>query len=115
MMTREKAREWLLDHMPCKAIMPTAYSAYQNAVAALYVPTREMMEMMRGCADCQRKTCVSCRRFGWMPQQCLDCNDQNKWSPWNFCPVCGKPLTDKAVDMAMERIKKMEEIRNELG
>lgn len=48
MMTREKAREWFLDHMPCKAIMPTAYSAYQNAVVALQDPTREMVERMRG-------------------------------------------------------------------
>lgn len=27
----------------------------------------------------------------------------------NFCPVCGKPLTDKAVQMVMERLEEMHE------
>ena len=31
----------------------------------------------------------------------------------SFCPICGKPLTDKAVDMVMERISEMEEMTNE--
>ena len=77
--------------------------ALDMAIAALRGPTREMVERMRGCSDCQRKTCVSCRRFGWAPQRCVDCNDQDKWSPWNFCPVCGKPLTGEAVDMMVRR------------
>lgn len=72
------------------------WEALYMALAALRGPTREQVERMRGCSDCQRKTCVSCRRFGWAPQRCVDCNDQDKWSPWNFCPVCGKPLTDEA-------------------
>ena len=83
---------------------------YLTAVqAALRGPTREMVERMRGCSDCQRKTCVSCRRFGWVPQRCVDCNDQDKWSPWNFCPVCGKPLTDEAVEMVMRRLEALHE------
>lgn len=80
--------------------------ALDVALSALRGPTREMVErMFRGCADCQRKTCVSCRRFGRVPERCIDCNDQDKWSPWNFCPVCGKPLTDEVVDMMLERWK----------
>ena len=80
--------------------------ALDLALAALRGPTREMVErMFRGCADCQQKTCVSCRRFGRVPERCIDCNNQDKWSPWNFCPVCGKPLTDEAVDMMLERWK----------
>ena len=86
---------------------PEAMAAtYVMALAALHGPTREMVErMFRGCADCQRKTCVSCRRFGRVPERCIECNNQDKWSPWNFCPVCGKPLTDKAVDMMLDRWK----------
>ena len=80
-------------------------AALNLALAALRGPTRETVERMRGCSDCQRKTCVSCRRFVWVPQRCVDCNDQDKWSPWNFCPVCGKPLTDEAVDMMLRRWK----------
>ena len=30
-----------------------------------------------------------------------------------FCPFCGKPLTDEAVQMVMEKINNMEEMTNE--
>ena len=32
---------------------------------------------------------------------------------YRFCPYCMSPMTDKAVDMVMERINKMEEITDE--
>lgn len=83
----------------------TNREAEKLALTALRSPTRETVERMRGCTDCKRKTCVSCRRFGWVPQRCIDCNDQDKWSPWNFCPACGRPLTDMGVDMVLERWK----------
>ena len=35
--------------------------------------------------------------------------------PVNFCPVCGRPLTDEAVEMVMERINEMEGTENGLG
>ena len=31
----------------------------------------------------------------------------------SYCPECGRPLTDEAVDMVMERISEMEEMANE--
>lgn len=77
----------------------------QNLSALRPVSRERVEKVCRGCADCKRKTCVSCRRFGRVPQRCVDCNDQDKWSPWNFCPVCGKPLPDEAVDMVMERFR----------
>lgn len=87
-----------------------AYEIIKAGLDALRGPTREMVErMFRGCADCQRKTCVSCRRFGRVPERCIDCNNQDKWLPWNFCPVCGKPLTDEAVQMVMRRLEEMHE------
>lgn len=30
---------------------------------------------------------------------------------FRFCPVCGKPLTDEAVEMVMERLNKLEETK----
>ena len=117
-MTREKAIEILRKRQRCcKVIAEHANEAVKAdelqeveaidlAIAALRGPTREQVErMFRGCADCQRKTCVSCRLFGRVPERCIDCNNQDKWSPWNFCPVCGKPLTNEAVDMMLERWK----------
>lgn len=31
---------------------------------------------------------------------------------FRFCPACGAPMTDKAVDMVMERLEKL---KNEIG
>ena len=115
-MTREEAIKLLKQYQGYEPMFPDgeklkhAFDLTDETVdtllAALRGPTREMVErVFRGCADCQRKTCVSCRRFGRMPERCVDCNDQDKWSPWNFCPVCGKPLTDEAVDIELRRWK----------
>ena len=30
---------------------------------------------------------------------------------FDFCPVCGRPLTDEAVEMVMERLNKLEETK----
>ena len=40
-------------------------------------------------------------------EQCSKCGFQN-YGPsnlYNFCPKCGSPITDKAVDMVMERLE----------
>ena len=104
-----------LEHRLQGALLPGAARVYRSALdylreldtlqARLRGPTREMVERMRGCSDCQRKTCVSCRRFGRVPQRCIYCNNQDKWRPWNFCPVCGKPLTAEAVDMMVSALE----------
>lgn len=33
--------------------------------------------------------------------------DEVVWTNAEFCPVCGKPLTDEAVQMVMERMEKI--------
>ena len=33
--------------------------------------------------------------------------------PNHFCPACGAPMTDEAVEMVMEKINNMEEMTNE--
>ena len=55
-------------------------------------------------------------RGGWEPGNpiCPICGkdkfdglDADIWADWmpNFCPHCGAPMTDKAVDMVMERME----------
>ena len=59
--------------------------AIDLALAALRGPTREMVErMFPGCPGCDSVT--------------------SKWEI-KFCPFCGKPRTDEAVDMMLERWK----------
>ena len=101
MMTREKAREWFLDHMPYKAIMPTAYSAYQNAVAALQGPTREMVErMFPGCDFCKKEL----DDYPYIVAHSDYSSSDTCYEP-GYCPICGRPLTDEAVDMMLEKWK----------
>ena len=115
-MTREEAIKILRKRQRfCKVISDHANAtikadelqeveAIDMAISALRPVSRETVEKVwRGCSDCARKTCVACKHFGWAPRHCVDCENQSKWAPWNFCPVCGAPMTDEAVEMVMER------------
>lgn len=101
-MTRDNAHQYLK-----KVYLTTKNDSYREALSvaltALRFPTREMVERMRGCSDCEMKACISCKRYGRVQRDCISCNNQDKWVPHNFCPVCGKPLTEEAVDMMLER------------
>ena len=59
-------------------------------------------------------------RGGWEPGNpiCPICGknkfdglDADIWADWmpNFCPHCGAPMTDEAVEMVMERMEKLHE------
>lgn len=79
------------------------------SAAALRPITREQVEKVwRGCSWCNNE--------GKKPEN-WECSllddrgfsvvvgDEVVWTNAEFCPVCGKPLTDKAVDMVMERLE----------
>lgn len=82
---------------------------------ALRPVSREQVEkVFPGCRSC--KSCRSCvfsiNNLKDMPCKKCDPNAEcvlTEYKPSNFCPVCGKPLTDEAVDMVMERL---EEVQN---
>ena len=56
-------------------------------------------------------------RGGWVPYldgehimperyyRCLKCGDRGYMRKRNFCPYCGAPMTDEAVEMVMERLE----------
>lgn len=88
------------------------------ALAALRPVSRERVEkVFPGCRSC--KSCRSCvfsiNNLKDMPCKKCDPNYLRKrnnaefvlteYKPSNFCPVCGKPLTDEAVQMVMERLE----------
>ena len=72
---------------------------------------REMVErIFTGCDNC-KPCCGTCEsmykwdRYG-KPQECDGCKEsgyKNYKSDSRFCECCGKPLTDEAVDMMLER------------
>lgn len=75
-------------------------------------PTRDQVEKVwRGCSWCNNE--------GKKPEnwECSLLDDDGfsvavgsevVWTNAEFCPVCGRPLTDEAVETVMERINEME-------
>lgn len=92
-----------------------ARSAMRNpdAIPTLHPVSREQVEKVwRGCRSC--KGCRSCvysiHDLKDMPCKKCDPNAEGivtEYKPSNFCPVCGKPLTDEAVQMVMGRLEQI--------
>ena len=78
-----------------------ASEAINGAISALKGPTREQVEKVRGewigMTDDDGCTWYECSRCEYD----LD----NVEDPNHFCPACGAPMTDEAVDMVMERLE----------
>ena len=80
--------------------------ALQIALSALRPVTREQVERVwRGEWEPGNPICPICGKDKF------DGLDADIWADWmpNFCPACGAPMTDKAVDMVMERLEAMYE------
>ena len=105
MMTREEAVKhlttWIytdFENMPKQVL-----EASNIALAALRPVSREQVEKVwGGCEWCDEEwgTCNPItNRFTMPPRGGI-----------RFCPMCGKPLTDEAVEMAMERMEALHAI-----
>ncbi len=71
-------------------------------IEALRPVTREQVEKVwRGEWEPGNPICQICGKDKF------DGLDADIWADWmpNFCPHCGAPMTDKAVDMVMERLE----------
>ena len=76
--------------------------ALDLALAALRGPTREMAERMRG----KWKHYLPPLGAGNVQCRCTNCGrTPDVETP--FCAWCGSPMTDKAVDMMLERMKEL--------
>lgn len=76
------------------------------ALSALRPITREQVERVwRGEWEPGNPICPICGKNKF------DGLDADIWADWmpNFCPHCGAPMTDKAVDMVMERLEALYE------
>ena len=69
-------------------------------IEALRPITREQVERV------WRGEWIDCSN-GWM---CSRCEHDNTYAK-PFCPNCGAPMTDEAVQMVMERLNKLEETK----
>ena len=116
-MTRGEAIKSLQNIIEYWTYKPTEVEAAKMAIDALRPVSREKVEKMRGVWIPVRESEIT----GWDPalagydpiggyvcSQCktgatLDCNDE--FALDNFCPACGAPMTDEAVQMVMERME----------
>ena len=105
-MTREEAIKILVRAQ--RGLIATALSEYEHkmiealemALSALRGPTREQVEKVRG----EWTTDGVCSRCGFDAMYYKGVPVQVRT---NYCPTCGSPMTDKAVDMVMERLKEV--------
>lgn len=89
----------------CRAIL--SMLGDENQTPTLRLITREQVERVwRGEWEPGNPICPICGKDKF------DGLDADIWADWmpNFCPHCGAPMTDKAVEMMMER---MEALRDE--
>ena len=80
--------------------------AIDVAITALHPVSREQVEKLRG----EWQVCFEDWRKQMAGDQCSKCGFQHYGTSINhyhFCPACGAPMTDEAVDMMLKR---MEEI-----
>ncbi len=91
--------------------------ALQIALSALRPVSREQVEKVwRVCNACEIP-CNNCESiYAWdrygKPQECTGCpeNGYKNYTPESqFCESCGRPLTDEAVQMVMERLEALKD------
>ena len=121
-MTREEAIK-ILDNLPLdvrKCSTEQCGDIGQSLgmeINALRPVSREQIaKIWPGCDACEIP-CNNCESiYAWdgygKPQECTGCpeNGYKNYTPVSqFCEFCGKPLTDEAVQMVMERLEALHE------
>ena len=103
-MTRAEAIKILVRAQ--RGLIATAFSEYEHkmietlemAISALRGSTREQVE------KAWRGEWIDCSN-GWM---CSRCEHDNTYAK-PFCPNCGAPMTDEAVDIVMARMEALKD------
>lgn len=104
-MMREEAIEWFETHMPTK-ITPVAKQSYLIAIAALRPVSREQVEKVW-----KSYWITVCNNIGEQWSKCCNCQNEldGMEDGFLFCPYCGAPMTDEAVEMVMKRMEELHE------
>lgn len=99
-MTREEAIKSLQNIIEYWTYKPTEVEAAKMAIDALRPVSREQVERMRGewiNTNKEVEQMCKCSKCGY-PISYF-------WSRTPFCPNCGAPMTDEAVDMVLKRLE----------
>ena len=114
-MTREEAieelerllRHWDLIDEGIYDLSEHDQDAVEIALTALRPVSREQVEKVwKGEWEPGNPTCPICGKDKF------DGLDADIWADWmpNFCPHCGAPMTDEAVEMVIERLEELNDV-----
>ena len=101
-MTKEEAIT-ILQHLAAIVSSEDYQETFKMAASALRPITREQVERMwkgEWIAYLDGEHIMPERYYS-----CSKCGGRGHLSKRNFCDFCGAPMTDKAVDMVMERLE----------
>ena len=93
-------------------LRPQIMELVQNIVALRPISREQVEKAWRGCSWCNNE---SKKPENWECSLLDDRGfsvvvwDEVVWTNAEFCPVCGKPLTDEAVQMVMERLEALKD------
>lgn len=134
MMTREEAIKWLEETIQdtdtcwesCSAALQNELDEQKEvfllALSALRPVSREQVKRIaEPCEFCGEWICGDCTPreqdagykiyAGYIKQVAVDDFLEDEIENLNFCPVCGRPMTDEAVEMVMERLEKARSVK----
>ena len=82
------------------------------ALTALRPVSREQVEkMFRGCEVCKGAKYVTGSVSAVAPHDDQHEIETDAEGDFDFCPVCGRPITDEAVDIVMRRLEALKDGR----
>ena len=116
-MTREEASGRIRDHMRHHGIGEYPHfklgEALNMALTALRPVGREQVEKVFG-AKWYEETYTTVSGLGRLIHSkkytCSACGKSNGRAKTNFCPACGRAMTNEAVQMVMERLEALNEM-----
>ena len=111
-MTREEAINRIKDHMVVHHIGEYPHirlkEALDMSITALCPVSREQVEKVFG-GKWEEETYTTVSGRGRVIHSkkctCSACGKANGRTKTNFCPSCGAPMTDEAVEMVMRRLE----------
>lgn len=109
-MTREEAIKELQSY--ADASWGSLNEAFEMAINALRSVSREQVEKVWSpCNFCAGAKYITGGVTEVYPVSETRQQETLAEGDFDFCPVCGRPLTDKAVEMVMERLNKLGETK----
>ncbi len=69
-----------------------------SALRAQQTPAKLDRSRWEGCTHCENRCCCTCKYSiaSEAEYPCKECGAEERYDPQNFCPNCGRPLTEEA-------------------